>query len=436
MCSANWSIVEFVSAMQALNDLRQAARDRRDKLIAKARAEYEATLSKIASIEQDLLGREPTNPRSIASCVSSVIPRDETFTSADVVRRLEALDPRRPWRKRSVDHTIQRLRSKGFVRRLSKAKRGTNHAEPAVYVRAGAQTDSHPFAEMTLADVLYATLEGKSLTTTELIVTIREAGYRSTMSHKRLRDHVAGHAERRKVSARWRALGVLLLIHFVVLPIATKVFARGIVEKAQASIVRHVENISIDDSRENKQFRSTRRYGGNRLFIPIAPGGYAGEFVDGIRCDSFVPWRKIRPPIKQLFNVGIKIVGTCWHCLQTDDMPFKDCRSLSGVSDTDVDSDLLSWNERIDTPSFNRKPRSLIQSHLIGSLLNGSLRSLGASLCSVGGDTGEPETVVHVPDLRGVDQKLNDGRARQHGGEQRNRLVPPVVRRFFIFLAR
>ncbi len=189
----------------------------------------------------------------------------------------------------------------------------------------------------------------------------------------------AGHAERRKVSARWRALGVLLLIHFVVLPIATKVFARGIVEKAQASIVRHVENISIDDSRENKQFRSTRRYGGNRLFIPIAPGGYAGEFVDGIRCDSFVPWRKIRPPIKQLFNVGIKIVGTCWHCLQTDDMPFKDCRSLSGVSDTDVDSDLLSWNERIDTPSFNRKPRSLIQSHLIGSLLNGSLRSLGAS---------------------------------------------------------
>lgn len=69
--------------MQALNDLRQAARDRRDKLIAKARTEYEATIAKIASIEQDLLGREPTNPRSIASCVSSVIPADEPFTSGD-----------------------------------------------------------------------------------------------------------------------------------------------------------------------------------------------------------------------------------------------------------------------------------------------------------------------------------------------------------------
>lgn len=41
--------------MQAFNDLRQAARDRRDKLIAKARTEYEATIAKIASIEQDLL---------------------------------------------------------------------------------------------------------------------------------------------------------------------------------------------------------------------------------------------------------------------------------------------------------------------------------------------------------------------------------------------
>jgi hypothetical protein len=44
--------------MQALNDLSQAARERRDKLIVKARSEFDATLAKIASIEQDLLGRE------------------------------------------------------------------------------------------------------------------------------------------------------------------------------------------------------------------------------------------------------------------------------------------------------------------------------------------------------------------------------------------
>jgi hypothetical protein len=101
--------------MQALNGLRQAARDRRDKLIAKARAEFEATLAKIASVEQDLLGREPVNPRSIAACVSSVIPT-EPFTSGDVLPALEAMEPCRAWRKRSVDHCIARLRAKGFDR--------------------------------------------------------------------------------------------------------------------------------------------------------------------------------------------------------------------------------------------------------------------------------------------------------------------------------
>jgi hypothetical protein len=46
----------------ALNDLHQAARDRRDKLIAKARDEYAHTLRQITRLEQDLLGREPMNP--------------------------------------------------------------------------------------------------------------------------------------------------------------------------------------------------------------------------------------------------------------------------------------------------------------------------------------------------------------------------------------
>jgi hypothetical protein len=197
--------------MQALNDLRQAARDRRDKLIAKARTEYEATLAKIASIEQDLLGREPTNPCSIASCVESVIPSDGPFTSADLLRNLEALDPRRPWRKRSVDHTIQRLRAKGLVRRLSKAKAGrAENVSPALYVRAGVKAESQPFGDMPLLDVLYETLQGQSLTATELTVAILEAGYRSKMSHKRLRDHVARtmRADERfkRVNMAWQAI--------------------------------------------------------------------------------------------------------------------------------------------------------------------------------------------------------------------------------------
>jgi hypothetical protein len=41
--------------MQAFSELRQAARQRRDKLIGKARSEYEDTLQQIANLEQDLL---------------------------------------------------------------------------------------------------------------------------------------------------------------------------------------------------------------------------------------------------------------------------------------------------------------------------------------------------------------------------------------------
>lgn len=55
--------------MEAFNALRKQARDKRDKLIAEARRQYEETLTKIAALEQDLLGREPSEHKSIASCI-------------------------------------------------------------------------------------------------------------------------------------------------------------------------------------------------------------------------------------------------------------------------------------------------------------------------------------------------------------------------------
>lgn len=117
--------------MQAFNDLRSAARDRRDKLIHKARDEYETTLKQMARLEQDLLVKEPTNRNSIASCITSVIPSDRPFTCNDVLTALEALDPRRPWRMRSIHHTISRLRERGLVRRLATAKpSGTTISSP------------------------------------------------------------------------------------------------------------------------------------------------------------------------------------------------------------------------------------------------------------------------------------------------------------------
>ena len=107
--------------MEAFNILRAKHRANRDKAIATAREEYEASLTRIATLEQDLLGRNKPQTKTISSCIESVIPSDRPFNTGDIFASLEALDPRRALRKRSIDNHISRLRDKGLVRRLQKA---------------------------------------------------------------------------------------------------------------------------------------------------------------------------------------------------------------------------------------------------------------------------------------------------------------------------
>jgi hypothetical protein len=114
--------------MEAFTELRKLARDRRDRIISKARDEYAESLTRISALEQDLLGRDPSTHRTIASCINRVLPSDRPFTTVDILAGLEALDPGRVWLKRSVDSHICRLRDRGIVKRLRKAK-GT---EPAL----------------------------------------------------------------------------------------------------------------------------------------------------------------------------------------------------------------------------------------------------------------------------------------------------------------
>lgn len=71
------------------------AQDKRDKLIAAAKREYEQTLIAIAALEQDLLGKVSSRHKKISACIESVIPKDRTFTTTDILAALEALDPGR-----------------------------------------------------------------------------------------------------------------------------------------------------------------------------------------------------------------------------------------------------------------------------------------------------------------------------------------------------
>jgi hypothetical protein len=132
-------------------------------------------------LEQDILGRDLSGHKSIASCINSVLPTDREFTTVDVMSALEAMNSRRVWRKRSVDCHISRLRERGIVRRLSKAKGD----QPAVYVRNGANVPKQPFEDMPMVDVAADVLRGKNLNVTELAVAMVEAGYQTTMSTNR-----------------------------------------------------------------------------------------------------------------------------------------------------------------------------------------------------------------------------------------------------------
>ena len=172
--------------MEAFNSIRKHAREKRDKLIAQARTEYAATLVRIAELEQDLTGSNPPGKRTMSSCIHSALPTDRPFTTVDILTALEAMDPGRVWRKHTIDSYISRLRERRIVRRLRKS-RGT---EPALYARAGVQVDAQPFGDKTLAQVVGEVLGAKSLTQTELVMAMIDAGYQSTMTPQALRNAV------------------------------------------------------------------------------------------------------------------------------------------------------------------------------------------------------------------------------------------------------
>ena len=120
----------ILASMKEFNTIREAARKKRDLAIKKARDEYAATLLRIAELEQDLLGRDPSTHKTIVSCIERAIPSSRTFTTADILADLEAIDGGRVWRKRSVGNHLSRLRHRGLVKHG--ARRVRSCGPPAV----------------------------------------------------------------------------------------------------------------------------------------------------------------------------------------------------------------------------------------------------------------------------------------------------------------
>ena len=116
--------------------------------------------------------------RSVQS-VQAAIPADEPFTVADIIARLEGLQPGRIMRHKTVTNYITGMAKRGLLRRLDRHR---GHA-PSLYVVAGANVPVRPFEGMTLTAVMREVLT-KPMNQTELTVCVLEAGYRATASKK------------------------------------------------------------------------------------------------------------------------------------------------------------------------------------------------------------------------------------------------------------
>jgi DNA-binding transcriptional ArsR family regulator len=177
-----------IQATTEFTKLRAMAREKRDRAIKHAHSEYEATILQIAKIEQDLLGKESSRHRKISASIERCIPRDATFTVNSILKALEALDPGRVWRRRSVEHHITRLREKGIVRRIRRSKNN----DGAIYALADAKIAEEPvpFGSLTLPEAARQTLT-KPMTTVEIALALLEAGYETSMDRIALRTAVS-----------------------------------------------------------------------------------------------------------------------------------------------------------------------------------------------------------------------------------------------------
>jgi predicted transcriptional regulator len=179
--------------MEAFNDLRKAARARRDMLIEHARGECEKTVAQINTLEKSLYSDgKPEAPKSATSYLTNILPADRPFTGPDILRALETAHPWRMWSKHSIDSAINVLLHKGIIKRFSKRRVGKGReVVRASYIRVGAKIQSDdPFAETNLRDAIYSVLQGHTLTLVEVAVALTEAGYRTVMKPKALRDNV------------------------------------------------------------------------------------------------------------------------------------------------------------------------------------------------------------------------------------------------------
>lgn len=166
--------------MDAIKVLRQRAAAKRDKALKDARHEFQKTCRLLDMLEA-AVGPEPPPAkrrkrlwRPIIDVLAEVIPKDRTFTVDEAVELLRQAQPEREFNADSVRTLFPEMAKAGLVRKVRRAAAGHVH-----WAAAGSEVVDEPIAAMNIADATELALsEAGPLTATEIVVGLKERGYR------------------------------------------------------------------------------------------------------------------------------------------------------------------------------------------------------------------------------------------------------------------
>ena len=201
--------------MHAIKVLRQRAADRRDKAIKAARDEFKKAIRLLDELE-GLVDPEPepvrrkAGPRPIIDLIQESMPRDKPFTLPELVECLKHAEPGREFHVPSVRTLLPDLVKIGAMRKVRRAAGGHVY-----WAHPDCQTADSPIAAMSIADATEHVLAaaGRPLNNAEIVVALKEAGYKPEADPRSLMLTLRSSFKRNKgrfkrgEGGRWMASG-------------------------------------------------------------------------------------------------------------------------------------------------------------------------------------------------------------------------------------
>lgn len=172
--------------MDAYEQLKTQARQKRDAAVKRARVEYRDSLHRIdqlrATLGEDVPKGKASRRKPTIELICDLMPRDRAFTFADIHRALTEAEPGREFNQLSVRTLLPRLQEQGIIRRVTK-----NQSGRVLWAAVGAPVADCPFGGKALTEVAEIVLkECGPLTPVELVVAIQDRGYRADANPRQL----------------------------------------------------------------------------------------------------------------------------------------------------------------------------------------------------------------------------------------------------------